>query len=447
MRAYLRDFLRFAAEHRRFLAFGVVTAFGSSFGQSFFIGAFNTSIQEAFGIDNSQYGALYSLATFGSALLLPWTGRPIDDMPLRRYTLWVSLGLVGACLLMAWSPGLIVLVLAFFALRQSGQGLMGHISNTSIARAFRAERGRALSVAVLGFPIGQAFLPVLAVSLTARIGWRQTWLVCAAAVLLLLLPLLQWLLRVRAEAEPPEAGRADAPDGRDAAAARSEARAAAADGEADGETGATGPAAGAPRVLPAERQWTRGEVLRDLRFWLVLPASLMPAFFLTAIFIHRTFIPDAKGWDATAWTGLFVVFSASQIGFSLLAGPLVDRFTARAMLPFFLLPMALGFVLLALAGAPVTAALFLTLVGCTAGLSMTMGGALWAELYGVLHLGAIRSLVSSFLILATAAAPFLAGWLIDAAVPLTGLAWASAGLVALSVAGVMLGLRLEARPA
>ena len=44
---------------------------------------------------------------------------------------------------------------------------------------------------------------------------------------------------------------------------------------------------------------------------------------------------------------------------------------------------------------------------------MTIGGALWPELYGTRHLGAIRSMVVSIYVIATGLAPIGFGWLID----------------------------------
>ena len=40
-------------------------------------------------------------------------------------------------------------------------------------------------------------------------------------------------------------------------------------------------------------------------------------------------------------------------------------------------------------------------------------GALWAELYGTQHIGAIRALVHTVMVLATAASPVLAGAMLD----------------------------------
>jgi MFS family permease len=187
-------------------------------------------------------------------------------------------------------------------------------------------------------------------------------------------------------------------------------------------------------------------VLRDPRFWLVIPAAIAPGVILTGVFFHQAELVAAKGWDMTTWTALFTVFSACQILGSLGAGPLVDRVTARAVLPFFLLPMTAGLVLFAVGDmpGPWLAPAFLALQGITAGLSMTLGGALWAELYGVRHLGAIRATVTSFGILGTAASPVGMGALIDLGVGAPALAWLAVAYLGVSMVGVLLGLNLDA---
>ena len=413
---------RFLADNLRLLAFGLLTAFFSSFGQTFFVGTFGEVLRAEFSLSAGQFGGLYSLATLGSAVLLTWTGRQFDRLPLRRYVSFVALGLVVACVLMSTARTVWMLGLALFALRQTGQGLMGHTSSTSMARSFSAARGRALSIAVLGYPLGQAVLPAIAVAAMARIGWREVWWAVAAGVMLIVLPLLRGLLRggVGDMVETGPAGRVATP-----------ARSGSAGGQAD----------------PGDEGWTRGRALRDPRFWLVIPAAIAPGVILTGVFFHQATLVAAKGWDMRTWTALFTVFSACQIAGSLGAGPLVDRVTARAVLPFFLWPMIAGLVLFAVGDGlgPWLAPVFLALQGISAGLSMTLGGALWAELYGVRHLGAIRATVTSFGILGTAASPVGMGALIDLGVGTAALAWLAVAYLALSTVGVLVGLNLDAR--
>ena len=80
------------------------------------------------------------------------------------------------------------MIVVLFVLRLSGQGLMAHISQTSAARHFHADRGKALSVVSLGFPLSEAIVPTITVAAIALTGWRTTWTSAAFVGALILLP-------------------------------------------------------------------------------------------------------------------------------------------------------------------------------------------------------------------------------------------------------------------
>ena len=75
--------------------------------------------------------------------------------------------------------------------------------------------------------------------------------------------------------------------------------------------------------------------------------------------------------------------------------------------------MCAGLVALAASNHPAAAILYLSLAGVSVGARVTIGGAVWAEIYGVENLGAIRSLATSFMVVSTALSPVLMGWMID----------------------------------
>ena len=52
-------------------------------------------------------------------------------------------------------------------------------------------------------------------------------------------------------------------------------------------------------------------------------------------------------------------------------------------------------------------------LGISYGISWTLFGALWPEIYGTAHLGSIRAITVSAIVFATAAGPGLTGTLID----------------------------------
>ena len=115
------NYIRFAVDNRRFLAFGFLVALSSSFGQTFFIGVFGPGLREEFGLTHGDWGLVYMAGTLASALVLPWSGRLIDRIDLRVFSAAVFIGLAAACFVMATTGHVAVLVLAIFLLRQFGQ--------------------------------------------------------------------------------------------------------------------------------------------------------------------------------------------------------------------------------------------------------------------------------------------------------------------------------------
>ena len=403
------SYLAFIAAHGRMLAFGFLLTLFSSFGQTFFISLSGGYIREEFGLTNAEFGLLYSIATLGSATALIWAGRWIDTTGLRRYVTAVCLALAAACIGMATAGHAVLLVLALFGLRLAGQGLMPHTAFTTMARRFDTGRGTALSLAALGHPTGEALLPTVMVTALALLGWRSAWAVCAGVLLAVVLPVLLWLPRSEPAAPEPS------------------------------------PAGSSPSTRPvAARDWTRAEVLRDPRFYMVLPALLAPGFINTGVFFHQIALVESKGWPLSLFAAGFALYAGTTIVTSLTVGPLIDRLGAVRLMPFYLLPLAAALLVLSSTADPLAAAGFMALAGITAGISAIIVAAVWAELYGTRHLGAIRSLSVSVTVLATALSPGLFGWLLDRQGSFDGIAMGSAAGVLAAAALTVPAVRRRA---
>lgn len=366
-------FLTFLRENARWLFGGFALTLFSSFGQTFFISLSAGEIRAEYGLGHGDFGLLYMLATLASALTLPLLGRIVDRMSVARTVLIVAPMLALAALGMAWSSHLVTLVVVIYALRLFGQGMMTHISITAMGRWFASQRGRAVSVATIGHQVGEALFPIAFVSLAAVIGWRGGWLVAAALLVLVALPAI-----VAAMATPRVARAGDGEERR------------------------------APR-----RQWQRAEVLRDPVFYLALTGVLAPAFIGTTIFFHQVYLVELRGWSLEMFAASFAVMSMMTLTCALASGVLIDRFSALALLPVFLLPLGLACLVLAGFSAPWSAFAFMALLGVSYGFSSTLFGAVWPEIYGVHHLGAIRSVVVAAMVFATALGPGITGRLID----------------------------------
>lgn len=395
----LVNYLTFAGRHRRFLAFGFLLTFTSSAGQTFFIGLFGPEIRDVFNLDHTGWSSLYLVGTLASAFLLPWTGQLIDRLDLRWYVALALIGLATACAAISLAQSLFTLTFAIFLLRQMGQGVTSHTAATTMARYFGPNRGKALAIASIGIAVGEALLPILAIMAISAIGWRTTYGLTSGIILLILLPLALLLLRGHADRHQDLH-----PSGDNKA-------------QMDGHT------------VPDSN---RREMLTEPRFYLIIPAFVAPPIIMTALFFHHLTLAEGKGWSAAWITGQYWVFALFAVMSSLAAGPLIDRLSAARIMPMALVPMCLALLLLASTEAPIWLLPYLALLGLTSGLAFTGYGALWAELYGTTHLGAIRSLASAIGVFASALGPVLAGVLLDAGVKMEtiGLGFAGYGFMA-----------------
>lgn len=378
------SYLRFAAANARWLAAGLLIAFGSSFGQTFFIALFAEPLRQTFDLSHGDFGGLYMIATLASAAVLIQLGRAAD-LPAQRGVLTaVTLVFALVCVAMSQVASVWMLGLVIFGLRVCGQGMMGHLSQSYTARWFVLSRGRALAIAGFGFPIGEALTPVFAVAMIAAVGWRGAWLTAAAVLVLALLPVL-WLLLARERV----------PHGRPEDAAASAALGLGLDG----------------------RAWTRAEAVRDPAFWGLMLGAVAPSFMLTVVFFLPAHIAEIKDWTLAQVTVTYSVYAGVAIAASTVAGGLIDRFSARACLPFYQLPMAIGLVGLSLVQAPLGLFPVMALLAASHGASSALLSALWAELYGVRHIGSIRSIAHAGSVFASAVGPGLVGALLDLGAP------------------------------
>ncbi len=399
-------YFRFVLSHLRLLGFGFLLTFFAGFGQTYFIAQYSAELRALYGLTHTGFGTVYGLATLTSAVLLVPVGAWIDQVDLRFYTLVVILGLITAAVLMALAPPLSVVILyvSILLLRLCGQGLMSHIAVTTMARSFVLARGRAISLAVMGHPSAEAVLPLITVFVVALLGWRASWGMVAILLLVVALPLVLILLsRAKGEGGEPVVVPAAAP--------RS------VSGESGAEDAFDGPA------------WARRDVLRDWRFYLLLPSALAPGFVNTAVFFAQIEIVEQKGWARTDFALGFTIYAAATIIMMFLSGFLVDRFRAVRVYPAALIPLGISMTVLGLATAPGGLFLAMAFSGLSQGMAGASSGALWAELYGTRNLGAIRSMAMSIMVFSTALAPAVMGFALDAGLTVGMLALAVSAYV------------------
>ncbi len=401
------DFLK---QNARWIAGGFLLTYFSSFGQTYFVATSIAEWQAAFDLSHGEIGRLYMFATLASAMCLPFIGRLVDVIPEHKTILIVVPILAGATLLAAYAPSVAVLAVAIFLLRLFGQGMMTHIALTATGRWFSAQRGRAVSLVVLGHQGGEATLPLLFATVSIAFGYQLGWVVGAVMLLFIGLPFATW-----AYSRPRVPGQAEI----DAHANK-----------------------------PQIHQWTRAEVVRDPIFWVLLTGVLAPPFIGTTIFYHQDYMTEVNNWPEAFYAQSLTVLALVTVVFALVCGWLIDRFGAKRVLPFFLVPLSATCFVFGSSGTPAMLIVGMVMLGVSYGFSSTLLGSLWPEVYGTQHLGAIRSVIVSAMVLSTAAGPGVTGTLIDRGIALsTQFTWLGVYCVGAALSMAFASVRLRHRDA
>jgi MFS family permease len=373
------DLLNFFAANRRLLSVGIVTAFSSSFGQTFLISLFLPHLLREFNLTRSEFGMLYALSTLLGAIGLAYLGRLIDSVELRRYTSATVLGMSGAAFIVGSSHHVAMLGIGILGLRLTGQGLLSHISHTVMARDVPDGRGKALGIAGLGYPLGEGVLPVGVVFLIAFAGWRMAWTIIAIAAAFILLPVVHALMGKQSGISLETSNR----------------------GDSSGDC--------------ADRPFAR-----DSRFYLLMPAVLVLPFMVTALFLYQSTLAESRGWSAASVALAFIGYAIARAASSVAVGPIIDKYSGLALLPIYLLPITAAVLLLLVTTTPLTLFFYLFLIGLSTGSSGSVSTAVWAEVYGPRQVGSVRSIVSSVSIISTSASALLLGYILDAGVQFDG---------------------------
>ena len=358
------------------ILFGFIFTFFSSFGQSFFLGLFNSSIREALSITHGQFGSIYASATLLSSFILVWIGKKIDDVKILKFAAYVIILLAISCFLFSKISSIVFLFFSIFLMRFSGQGLMSHTATTTISRYFEKSRGRALSTTWLGLSLAEFILPLLVVFLLTIIEWRSIWL-SISILIILILPLASFVLVKDVNLESRETLLNDG------------------------------------IKTKKVNDWKRSEVLKDYRFYIICLNMLAMPWIATGTFVYQSFISSSKGWGPYVIAQSFMIYSILSVLTLFFSGFLIDKFSSRKLLIYMNIPLLFSTLVLFYFNSPISSFVFLGLIGISNGLANVLGSATWAEIYGVKYIGSIKALTTALMVFSTAFGTALFGILID----------------------------------
>ena len=358
------------------IIFGFIFTFFSSFGQSFFLGLFNSNIRDALSISHGQFGSIYASATLLSSFILIWLGKKIDEINIFKFASLVTILLSFSCFFFSKISSIAFLFFAIFLMRFSGQGMMSHTATTTVSRYFTKSRGKALSTIWFGLSSAEFILPVFTIYLLTFLDWRNIWIIISIAVILLL-PLASFILLKKLNFESRETT---------------------SEQEKNKEN---------------IKNWKRTEVIKDYRFYILGANMLAMPWITTGIFVYQSFILSSKNWGPFVIAKSFMAYSTLSVITLFISGFLIDKFTSRKILIYMNIPLLLSTIVIILFDHPNVSFLFLGLIGISNGFANVLGSSTWAEIYGVRYIGSIKALTTALMVFSTAFGTALFGFLID----------------------------------
>ncbi|MBA1337602.1 MAG: putative arabinose efflux permease, MFS family, partial [Pelagibacterales bacterium] len=357
------------------IIFGFIFTFFSSFGQSFFIGLFNTQIRTDLNITHGQFGSIYALATLISSFTFIFVGKMIDDFKLIKFSLFVILVLFLSSTFFSYVNNIYLLIVGIFLLRFSGQGLMSHTATTSISRYFDFNRGKALSVAWLGLSAAEFIMPITIVFFLSLYSWRSIWL-SIGLIIILFLPIISFLTIKNITLNSREKNNA--------------------------------------KLKRSNiKSWTRKEILLDPKFYLISLVMLALPTINTGVFVYQSFILESKNWGEFVIAKSFMFYAVFSVVTLFISGHLIDKYTSRKILPLMNIPTLFAMIILFYSDNYISSYFLLGLMGVSNGLANVLGSSTWAEIYGVKHIGSIKALTTAMMVFSTAFGTAVFGIIID----------------------------------
>lgn len=386
----------------RMLLLAWLAVFFTGPGQTYGTSAFVDPMIEDLDMSRSLFSALYSVGTLASAAVLMLLGRQIDNRGSRLVLAAATAGLALGAFALGLANGPVLVLVGFALTRACGQGLMGLAARTMIPHWFVTQRGKVFSLLGLASTFSLAIIPPVHERLIAWFGWRGAWMVDAAVLAIVLVPLFAVFVR----SKPEDVGQF--PDG----------------------VRPVGDEAVAAASADAERGLTLQQAFRTFAFWGLVGASVVPSLVVTGLAFNQVAIFTDKGMPSSLAATTFTVESMAALPVTLAIGWVVDRYPVRYVLVAGQVALALAMVALLMADGILLALVYSALRGASGALWMVGADVAWPQYYGRRYLGSIRGFGFGVGVFGSALGPLPFGIAYDA---LGGYSTAIAALLVLPV--------------
>lgn len=378
-------------------------------GQSFTVSLFIDHFIEDFGLSRTMVSALFSGGTFIASLSLTFVGKLIDRIGNRLMVVVIAALFATVLVLFSLVNGPITLFFAFLGIRMLGQGSLGLVNSTVVAEWFSRLRGRVMSIVFVAFALFQAvYVPFLQRTLEVT-DWRTVWIYLGIAVAVIVIP-LAWIFMRNT---PEEFGLLP-----------------------DGETFST--ESNDENAILAESGWALGEVVKNPAFWTFVFGRIISPAWGTGLIFHQVSIFTELGHDAARAASTYALITIMTAVWSIGFGILVDRLRPGLIMAMQLGALIISMILAMFMTTPYLIWAYALAFGIMMGGGGAFDGAVWVNLFGRKHQGAIRGFVSTTMVIGTSIGPILFGLSLDLRGSYSPVLWLGVILATIGLVGSLI---------
>ena len=281
---------------------------------------------------------------------------------------------------------------------------MALISSSLIPQWFVKKRGRAISIAAIGGLVSSAAFPLLNVWLIDSFGWRASWLILGAIIIICFTPLAFFLIQNK----PEDIGLL--PDNGDAKTQEKMQNAA------------------------GEISWTVKEASKTKVFWLLLFCAAIPGIVNTGLTFHLVSIFSEKKLSLETAASVLSLTALIGLPVTFLTGMLLEKVKVQYMLALVFFGEIISLLLLQNAGALAMAIVFGLVWGISMGVERIVMAVVWPNYFGRKHIGSISGISMAMIVTGSALGPLPLGIAFDLFGGYTEILW---GIMLFPVLGML----------
>lgn len=383
----------------------------------FAFGTFVGPLEAEFGWQRGPMSLALTIANIAVVVASPLMGSIVDRIGVRKVML-VSLILMGICVgsMSRLNGNIGYYYLMHLLIPVLGAGTLPLTYSRVIISWFAKKRGLALGISLAGFGVGATLIPTLAQFIIEHWGWREAYLVFAALILFVSLPLSVFLLRDT----PSEMGL-----------------------NVDGDELESSVAENSSIQIDINEGLSSAEAMRTGSYWLVFWSFLLVGVGITSVLAHLVPMLIGRGVDPAMAALCMSSLGIGLIFGRILAGYLMDHFFAPHVAAVFLVGLLVGIAILATGAAGPIVFLAAILVGLATGSEISEIAYIVSRYFGQKAFGLIYGTMFAAFQIGSAAGAYAMGRYFDLAGNYLNALWFGGLLVAI---GIVLMLMLKNYP-